>query len=66
MTFTESSVCAHTLQCVLLLVSSAILNDVKKEESLSPPLSFAEEIKLLASSAKVKTSMSDSTDPRHV
>ncbi|XP_068571591.1 protein KASH5-like isoform X1 [Cebidichthys violaceus] len=37
----------------------------EKEGSLSPPLSFAEEIKLLASSAKVKTSVLDSTDLRH-
>ncbi|XP_026187024.1 BICD family-like cargo adapter 1 [Mastacembelus armatus] len=37
------------------------LNDLKghKEGSLSSPLSFAEEVMLLASSAEVKTSMSD-------
>ncbi|KAM6952053.1 uncharacterized protein PEZ65_009073 isoform 1-T1 [Lycodopsis pacificus] len=37
----------------------------EKEGLLSPPLSFAEEIKLLASSAGVETSVSDSPDLRH-
>nr|XP_046263117.1 uncharacterized protein LOC124068724 isoform X3 [Scatophagus argus] len=48
--------------------SFAILNDVmvEKEGSLSAPLSFAEEIKLLTSSAEVTASMSDFTDLRHV
>ncbi|XP_044061146.1 GRIP1-associated protein 1-like isoform X1 [Siniperca chuatsi] len=47
--------------------SFATLNDLMRERegSLSPPLSFAEEMKLLASSAEVKTNMSDSTDLRH-
>nr|XP_046263116.1 uncharacterized protein LOC124068724 isoform X2 [Scatophagus argus] len=47
--------------------SFAILNDVmvEKEGSLSAPLSFAEEIKLLTSSAEVTASMSDFTDLRH-
>ncbi|XP_051275505.1 myosin-11-like isoform X3 [Dicentrarchus labrax] len=47
--------------------SFAVLSDVigQKEGSLSPLLSFAEEIKLLASSAEVKTSKSNSKDLRH-
>eukprot|EP00064_Thunnus_orientalis_P022748 superscaffoldBa00007954_g22964 len=47
--------------------SFAILNDMmgEKEGSHVPPLSFAEEIKLLASLAEVKSSMSDSTYRRH-
>ncbi|XP_049442511.1 microtubule-associated tumor suppressor 1 homolog isoform X1 [Epinephelus fuscoguttatus] len=47
--------------------SLATENDLMggKEGPLSPPLSFALEMKLLASSAEVKTSMSDSTDLRN-
>ncbi|XP_067455545.1 protein KASH5-like [Thunnus thynnus] len=47
--------------------SFAILNDMmgEKEGSHVPPLSFAEEIKLLASLAEVKSSMSHSTYRRH-
>ncbi|XP_028445826.1 golgin subfamily A member 6B-like isoform X1 [Perca flavescens] len=47
--------------------SFAFVNDlmVEKEGSLSPPLSFAEEMNLLASSAEVEINMSDSADLRH-
>ncbi|XP_039669963.1 uncharacterized protein LOC120567166 isoform X2 [Perca fluviatilis] len=47
--------------------SFAFVNDLmaEKEGSLSPPLSFAEEMNLLASSAEVEINMSDSTDLRH-
>ncbi|XP_033992234.1 uncharacterized protein LOC117487699 [Trematomus bernacchii] len=43
--------------------SLAIVNDLKKEETLS--LSFAEELQLLAFSPEVKPSMADSADLRH-
>ncbi|XP_034739113.1 uncharacterized protein LOC117951498 isoform X4 [Etheostoma cragini] len=47
--------------------SFAFVNDLmaEKEGSLGPAMSFAEEMNLLASSAEVKTNMSDSTDLRH-
>ncbi|XP_029297733.1 uncharacterized protein LOC115014805 isoform X2 [Cottoperca gobio] len=47
--------------------SFAMVNDLmgKNEGMPSPCLSFAEELKLLASSAEMKTIMSDSTDLRH-
>ena len=51
-----------------MCISSSALNDLmgEKEASFSPPLSFADEIKLLVSSDEVKTSMSDSKPLRHV
>jgi len=53
---------------ILLLVSRTTLNNRMEEGDgwLSPPLSFAEEMKLLKSSAEVKTAVSDSTDLQHV
>lgn len=69
-TYTESSYCS----VCLLFVSSAIVKDMMGDKggSLSPCLSFAEEMKLLGCSAEVKTVASsaevktDSTDLRHV
>lgn len=63
-TFSESPV--YCALC-LLFVSSAVLNEaIGEAEALSAPLTFAEEIKLLASSGKVETSVFDSLDRRHV
>ncbi|XP_045886990.1 RB1-inducible coiled-coil protein 1-like isoform X2 [Micropterus dolomieu] len=47
--------------------SFATVNALMREQegSLGPPLSFAEEMKLQASSAEVKASMSDPADLRH-